>query len=184
MNNPQETLQDLILRLASLPHETEWLEFKVNNKNPEKIGETLSALSNSAALHKQDYGYIVWGVADAPHEIVGTEFQPRTMRISGQDLEHFLNIQLRPHTNLSIQEAEIDGKSVVVFQVERAMYAPISYRGQEWIRIGSHNKPLREFFSIEKRLWQAFDKAAFETAGAASGLMDPLEGDTPPPFGH
>ncbi|HSG38566.1 MAG TPA: RNA-binding domain-containing protein, partial [Thermoanaerobaculia bacterium] len=172
MTAPPEDMSELVLRLAAMPHETEWLEFKGNNKDLEKIGETIAALANSAALHGQKSGYLIWGVTDATHEIVGTAFQPRATKYSGQDLEHFLSTQLKPHTNFAIHELTVGGKPVVVFTIEPARYAPIAYRGQDWIRIGSHNKPLREFTSIERRLWQAFEKAAFDTAIAASGLTE------------
>ncbi|MFT4665270.1 MAG: ATP-dependent DNA helicase RecG [Gammaproteobacteria bacterium] len=55
------TDQALITTLKSaikLPTETEWVEFKVNNTNPQGIGEYLSALSNSAALHEKEFGYL------------------------------------------------------------------------------------------------------------------------------
>lgn len=45
-----EYLQSLVRELAKLPDETEWVEFKCNNKQPQMIGEYISALSNSAAL--------------------------------------------------------------------------------------------------------------------------------------
>ena len=43
-------LRGLVRELCKLPHETEWVEFKINNKDPQEVGEYLSALSNSAAL--------------------------------------------------------------------------------------------------------------------------------------
>lgn len=45
-----EYLQSLVRELVKLPTETEWVEFKCNNKEPQLIGEYISALSNSAAL--------------------------------------------------------------------------------------------------------------------------------------
>jgi ATP-dependent DNA helicase RecG len=42
-----------------LPRETEWVEFKVNDCEPEGIGEYLSALSNSAALFEEKLAYMV-----------------------------------------------------------------------------------------------------------------------------
>ncbi|HEY7214981.1 MAG TPA: RNA-binding domain-containing protein, partial [Thermoanaerobaculia bacterium] len=59
-----DDLTQLLLRLASLPYETEWVEFKLDNTDPVEIGEYLSAISNSAALHGKDAGFIVWGIAD------------------------------------------------------------------------------------------------------------------------
>jgi ATP-dependent DNA helicase RecG len=42
-----EHLCSLLKELVELPHETEWVEFKVNNADPEDIGQYLSAISNS-----------------------------------------------------------------------------------------------------------------------------------------
>lgn len=44
------------------------------------IGEYISALSNSAALCERLKAYLVWGVQDDTHEVVGTEFQYRKMK--------------------------------------------------------------------------------------------------------
>ena len=56
MNDAQ--LQAKLTELLALPQETEWAEFKHNNSDPQLIGEYLSAISNSAALESQPFGYI------------------------------------------------------------------------------------------------------------------------------
>jgi len=43
----------LIKELIKQPQETEWIEFKHNNYEPQMIGEYISALSNSAALYRK-----------------------------------------------------------------------------------------------------------------------------------
>lgn len=71
--------QDLIAlvdRLRALPTETEWLEFKHDNANPQEIGEYLSALANEASLGNQPRGYLVFGIDDTTHDVVGTRFDP------------------------------------------------------------------------------------------------------------
>ena len=67
-----EDLLAVLHDLIRLRTETEWVEFKQNNDDPEKLGEYISALSNSATLHGKDAGYLVWGVEDGTHAIVGT----------------------------------------------------------------------------------------------------------------
>jgi len=62
-----EYLVDLVRELCKLPNETEWAKFKVNKAEPQKIGEYLSALVNSAALAGKAFAYLVWGVEDATH---------------------------------------------------------------------------------------------------------------------
>jgi len=47
-----ENLRLLIEELRKHPQETEWIEFKVNNSDPDKIGKNLCAISNSATLLK------------------------------------------------------------------------------------------------------------------------------------
>lgn len=54
-------LENRLRSFVGLPTETEWLEFKQNNANPEDIGEYISALSNSAVLHDQPRAWLVWG---------------------------------------------------------------------------------------------------------------------------
>ena len=83
-----EYLQSLVRELAKLPDETEWVEFKCNNKQPQMIGEYISALSNSAALCERPKAYLVWGVDDATHKIVGTEFQYRKMKKEMRNWKH------------------------------------------------------------------------------------------------
>ena len=65
----QDYYLSLIERLRRLPVETEWLEYKSNNTDPQMIGEYISALSNSAALASKEKGYLIWGIDDATHEI-------------------------------------------------------------------------------------------------------------------
>lgn len=75
-NRNRDCLVGLVRELRNLPHETEWAEFKVNYRDPQTTGEYVSALSNAAALNEKANGYILWGVEDGTHDIVGTAFSP------------------------------------------------------------------------------------------------------------
>src|SRR3954452_7329700 len=160
----------LLSRLIALPAETEWVELKVDNDDPREIGEQISALSNSARLHNKDRAFLVWGVRDKTHEVVGTAFQPRTKKVGGQELENFLCTQLKPQIHFWIREITLDSKRCVVFEVEPAPHRPVSFKGEEWIRVGSYTKPLRAHPEKEKALWRVFDRESFETATAAYDL--------------
>ena len=52
MTSPRsaDSIRGLVRELSKLPHETEWVEFKRNDAEPQRIGEYLSGLSNAAAL--------------------------------------------------------------------------------------------------------------------------------------
>lgn len=62
----------LIDDLLTFPAETAWVEFKENNTDPRSIGRLISAISNAARIAGRDFGYVVWGVRDHGHAVVGT----------------------------------------------------------------------------------------------------------------
>ena len=43
---------------------------------PQEIGEYLSALANAACLADQPRGYLVFGIDDVTHDVVGTRLRP------------------------------------------------------------------------------------------------------------
>ncbi len=71
-----EYLAGLVEELRKLPKETEWLEFKHDNVKLEDIGEYISALANSSALLGKINAYILWGIDDRTHSVIGTNFSP------------------------------------------------------------------------------------------------------------
>ena len=81
-----EFLISLIRELCNLSIETEWVEFKHNNDNPSEIGEYLSALANAAALNGKASAYLIWGVRNIDHAVVGTTFNPRASRVGNEEL--------------------------------------------------------------------------------------------------
>lgn len=70
----------LVNELRKYPSETPWLEFKCNNYDPQMIGEDISALANSAALHERGCAYMLWGIDDSTHEIVGTDYNLQSLK--------------------------------------------------------------------------------------------------------
>ena len=139
----KEFFASLVGELTRLPSETEWVEFKVNDDEAQDIGEYISALANSAALEGKAFGYLVWGVRNGDHAIVGTKFRPRIKKVGNEELESWLLHMLNPKINFSFHEVEIDGFPVVVLEIERAMRTPVQFRNAEYIRVGSYKKRLR-----------------------------------------
>jgi len=163
-------LTDLIRDLCALPNETEWVEFKTNNCHPDEIGKYVSALSNSAVLADQQFGYLVWGVENVTHEIIGTSFDPRKERIGAEELENWLLHLLTPEVSLRFDERAIDDTRVVMLRVGRAFNQPVRFKGQEFIRVGSYRKKLADHPAKERALWQAFERTPFEDVVAADGI--------------
>jgi ATP-dependent DNA helicase RecG len=165
-----EELKSLLKNLLALPTETEWVEFKLNNCHYEQIGQHISALSNSAALFKRQYSYIVWGVEDVSHSFVGTTFTPRQEKIGNEELENWLLYHLDPRLDFRIYDGMIEDKKVVVFEIPRAPNRPVRFRYEEFIRIGSYTKKLREYPEKERELWRIFDTTRFEDGIAVEGV--------------
>ena len=92
----QEQLESLLRELCLLANETEWVEFKHNNYDAPMIGEYVLALSNSAALVGKQTAYIVWGIDNETHALIGTKFKPSTARHKQQELESWLLKKMAP----------------------------------------------------------------------------------------
>jgi ATP-dependent DNA helicase RecG len=164
-------LESLVSELVKLPAETPWVEFKGSNADPQMIGERVAALANSAALEGKSVAYLVWGVEDATHVIVGTKFHPSTSRRGAQSLEAWLVQMLSPRLGIRFDEVTIDGKRVVILEVPRANERPTAFSGTEYIRIGSATTALKGHPHKEAELWRIFDRTPFEEQPAATNLV-------------
>ena len=162
-----EYLRSLLRELLHLQNETEWVEFKCNNDDPILIGEYISALSNAAALYGKKMAYIVWGVRDSDHEVLGTTFKPSAARHNQQELESWLLQKIAPKINFRFYEFfSAEKKFVVILEIQAATNTPVQFDGTEYIRIGSYKKKLREFPEKERELWRVFDRVPFEQQAA------------------
>jgi ATP-dependent DNA helicase RecG len=95
MNSPDRYIA-LINDLAENPAELPWVEFKLNNHEPDRIGTLISAISNAARAADQPCGYVIWGVEDQTHRVLGTTFRPIAEKAHHQPLELWLHQQISP----------------------------------------------------------------------------------------
>lgn len=164
-------LAALVRELIALPREIEWLEDKVNNAEPAMIGEYISALANSAARASHERGYIIWGVRDSTRELVGTTFRPTQAKVGNEDLENWLTRLVSPQVNFRFYELVLDGFHLALLEVERASHRPVAFRNEEYIRIGSHKKKLKDHPAAAKELWKSFILSSFEEGIAVDRLQ-------------
>lgn len=156
-------LNGLIRELRQLPKETEWVEFKANRGEPQEIGEYISALANSARLLGKSSGWLVWGIDNATHEIVGTSFDPAALKVGNEEAENWLLQRLKPKLHFQFHQVEIEGLPMVLLEIPAAYRHPVSFTHQEFIRVGSYKKKLNEFPDKERALWRILDETPFET---------------------
>jgi ATP-dependent DNA helicase RecG len=165
-------LQGLVYELCRLPRETEWMELKENNDEPQGIGEYISALANAAALAGKTRGYLLWGVRDEDHVVTGTTFDPKAARKGNEELESWLLRLLNPRIDFRFCEVEMDGQRVVLLEIDAAARHPVAFSGVEYVRVGTNKKKLKEFPEKERMLWRIFDRAPFENGIAVERLSD------------
>lgn len=170
IDRTHEYLLSLLQELRKLSSETEWVEFKHNNDNPEEIGEYLSALANGAALTGKAHAYIVWGVDNKTHEVIGTAFDPAKTRVGNEELESWLLRLLNPKINFRFYPIQAEGKPVVLLEIGAAFRHPVQFKNTEFIRVGSYKKKLKDFPEKERELWRVFDRIPFEREIAAENV--------------
>lgn len=160
--------------------EAEWIEFKVDNSNENRIAQYISALANSAALHEKTHGYLLFGIEDETLTVVGTGFRPLSTKRGNEPLEHWLNSMMKPKVVFKVFEYQFQGKDMVLFVIEAATERPVKFQGRAYIRIGSITRDMDEYPNLEKKLWLKSHSIAFEreiakdqlTQSEVDGLLD------------
>lgn len=144
----------LVDRLRSEPTEMEWFEFKDSNYEPQLIGEYFSALSNSACLSGKSLGYLVFGIEDATHDVVGTNFDPYTVKAKGnQDLLIWLTMGLQPNIGFETRIIDHPDGRLVLFEIGAARGEPIRFYGTAFIRVGSSKTELSKHPEKARAIW-------------------------------
>ena len=154
-------------------YEQPWIEFKHNNSDPQDIGEYISALSNTAALFNQEHAFLIWGIDDHTHDIIGTSFIPQETKVGNQGLELWISTQLDPQVQFYFHTTEIEGKPLVLLEIARAHSVPVKFKSVDYIRIDSYKKKLKDYPDTERELWAIFSKKPFEAMIA----MENVSGD-------
>lgn len=153
---------ELLNRLLSQP-ESEWIEFKENNDHYEQIGQTLSALSNSAKLENQPFGYLIFGIEDKSKKVVGTTFKPSEAQLERQEWKMYMRNRFTPPPKFDVLEFETaEGLPVTIIRIPPASEGPLSWMEKDYIRDGSSTVPLSRRRQHEKLLWTAAKPTPFE----------------------
>ena len=168
MNQEQLIIQ--LKELTAMPRECEWVEFKLNNSDPQEIGELISALSNSACYHGVKTAYLVYGVEDGSHALIGTTFHPLSEKKGNQELENWLATQLGPRIDFTIYEFSFEGKHFALFQIEATRNTPVLFRSESYIRVGSYKKRLNDHPERERKIWRREDNSFFELESATQDI--------------
>jgi len=140
----QYELVQTLNRLRNLPAETEVVEFKEakNNFDFSDLGEYFSALCNEANLKNKPFAWLVFGVEDKKHQIVGSNYRPLRKDLDSLKKEIADQTTLRI-TFIEIYEIEQDNKRVILFQIPAAPKGiPVTFKGHYYGRDGEALVPL------------------------------------------
>ena len=170
-----DELDRKLSELRTLPKETEWIEFKIDYCNPQEIGEHISALSNSACLHNKVKGYLVFGIENETHNIIGTHFKPKQKKVGNEELENWIATQLNPKIDFTIYEFQYSGKQIVLFEIDATNNTPVKFRGVAYIRIGSYTKKLVDHPEKERKIWKKHAEYDWSAQICESATIDDLD---------
>lgn len=155
MDNLVSTVKELI----SYDYESDWFEFKENWYEPNQIGEYISSISNVVAMRGLDYGYLIWGVNNKSHKLVGTDFDFHR-DVNNEPLEHYLARMLNPDIAFEFKEISINKKRIVVLVIPSAKQIPTSFNGNRYFRIGSSKVNLNKYPERETMLFRVLGKVS------------------------
>jgi len=141
-----DELIELIDELQALPTETEWVEFKTGTVTTnQRLGQYISALSNSACINHQLFGYLIFGIDDPTHKVVGTSFKFKNKKEGNEELELWIRRLLNPSIKFQHFVCQYNNLHVEVFKIPAARSEPTNFEKIPRIRIGTNLTDLRNY---------------------------------------
>ena len=127
----EKELHIILSEAISLPAETEIVEFKIAKESYDfdKIGKYFSAMSNEANLREKSCAWLIFGVENTKHQIVGSRY-----RTNRKDLDSLKKEICDKITNnisfIEIYELHHPDGRVIMFQIPAAPQGiPVAYEG-------------------------------------------------------
>lgn len=140
----EKEIKDKLYQLLALKAENEIVEFKEANTNYDfnKLGKYFSALSNEANLKNASCAWLVFGIENKLHTIVGTKY--RANRADLDNLKKEIADKTANHiTFIEIYEINLPEGRLVLFQIPPAPISlPVSFDGHFYGRDGESLVPL------------------------------------------
>lgn len=165
-----KNLDKLVNELCKCPNETQWLEFKHNNYDPWMIGKDISALANSAVLCERNCAYMLWGIEDKTHKIIGTKFNFQNLKKGNQELESWLRTSLSQNADFEFQTTTVNGTDIGILTINKAVGHTVMFDKVDYIRVGSYTKKLSDYPVLQAQLWDKIRNECFEKQNAKTDL--------------
>lgn len=158
-------------QIRAVPKENEWIEYKVNNMDPDEVGKRISALANSACLLGVPYGYLVFGVEDGTRRVVGTDKHFGEQKKGNEELENWLIQRLDPRIDFRVYDFNRGAMKISLIEIPAAISQPVRFTNIAYVRIGSYTKKLNDFPQKERKIWRNRPEEKWESKIALSGVL-------------
>ena len=114
-----QNLELIVNQLVKYKNEKNWFEFKSGNFDPDMIGQDISALANASAYSEKACAYMIWGIDDKTHDIVGTKLDQYSKLVGNQEIESWLRNLISKNAEFEFHKIEIkdkngDNKQIIV----------------------------------------------------------------------
>ena len=152
-----QELIKLVDELRALPRETEWVEFKKGTATTnERLGMYISGLSNSACVKNQDFAYLIFGIDDVTHDVIGTNFNFKTAKEGNEELELWIKRNLTPSLNFEHEVCLYNANlRIELFRIPAAKGEPVSFMGYQKIRIGTSLTDLKKHTDLARLIYNS-----------------------------
>ena len=150
--------------------ESECVEFKVNMSNPPDIGKYISAIANVAAMTGEKRGYLIWGIRNSDHAVIGTRFDP-AQQVQNQPLVMWLAQRIQPDSAFAFRTVEHPQGHLVLLEIPAAATNPITFDRIAYIRINSSTPPLLDHPDRERVLWRILQGTRWEEGFAVQSVV-------------
>lgn len=163
-------LAEIVKKLCQNNTELEHVEFKENLSDHERIAKTVCGIINALTRNQIARGYMIWGVTDTDHSIVGTAFNPWKKKVGNEEFELWLTKYIKPTPSLEFRELKINNCRLVVLIIFANPKNIAKFRHVPYIRIGSNTRKLGDFSTIEREMWERVIDNDYEMLPAKSNL--------------
>ena len=107
------------------------------------------------------YAIWIYGINDDTLKVVGTDFHATQRKVGNEELESWLLTRLNPHIDFEIiDDFDYEDKGhVCVFKIPAATNQPVSFLHEEYVRVASTTRKLRDFPQKEAKIWRGGQKS-------------------------
>ncbi len=150
--------------------ESDLAERTISTTNTDKFGQAICAFANDLPNHNQS-GYLIIGAED--------DGNIKGLHVTDELLKNIAAIRtdgnIQPQPSMTVEKMTIEGKNMIVVEVQPANFPPVKYKGRIWVRVGPRKSVANE--ADEKILYEkrASNISTFDAMPCMGTTIDDLD---------